>query len=157
MEASSKRIDSLVIDASIAVWAVIPTVAPLDTLNLIGGWRRRGVRLISPSLFLAESTSAIRRLVHGGILSEEEGTTALTDLLDLDIDIVQEIGEHCRSAFRWAERLDQSKAYDGFYLAIAEYVDSELWTADERLAHSARDKNINWVHWAGETATTTST
>jgi predicted nucleic acid-binding protein len=153
MEASSEQVASLVIDASIAVWAVVPAAAPFDTLKLIGGWRRRGVRLLSPSLFLAESTSAIRKLVHGGILSVEEGSTALSDLLDLDVDIIQETGEHCRAAFRWAERLEQSKAYDGFYLAVAEYADSELWTADERLVHSARDKNIGWVHWAGEAGT----
>jgi predicted nucleic acid-binding protein len=150
MEASLKQVNRLVIDAGIAVWAVVPTVASFDTLTLISGWRRNRIRLLSPSLFLAESTSVIRRLVHGGVLSEEEGTTALTDLLDLDVDIIQENGEHCRSAFRWAERLDQSKAYDGFYLAIAEQINAELWTADEHLARSARSKNIDWVHWAGE-------
>jgi predicted nucleic acid-binding protein len=150
MEESSKQADRLVIDASIAVWAVVPAVAPFDTLKLISGWRLKGIRLLSPNLFLAESTSAIRRLVQGGLFSLEEGSTALSDLFDLDVDIIPETGEHCRSAFRWAVRLGQSTAYDGFYLAVAEQNNAELWTADERLANFAREKSINWVHWAGE-------
>ncbi len=54
---------------------------------------------MSPSIFFAESTSAIRRLIYSGLISAEEGTNALT----------------------------------------------ELWTADERLAHRAEDKHIDWV------------
>ena len=150
MEESSKQVDRLVIDASIAVWAVVPAAAPFDTLELIKGWRRRAVQLLSPSLFLAESTSAIRRLVHGGVFSVEEGSTALTDLLNLDVDIIPETAEHCSSAFRWAARLGQAKAYDGFYLAVAEQNSTELWTADQRLVRLSRDNNITWVHWAGE-------
>jgi predicted nucleic acid-binding protein len=139
-----------VIDASIAVWAVVPAVAPFDTLELIREWRQRRIHLLSPSLFLAECTSAIRRLVQGGIFSCEEGSTALSDLLNLDVEIIPETGEHCRSAFRWAERLGQSKAYDGFYLALAEQNNSELWTADERLAGLCRANAVNWVHYAAE-------
>lgn len=138
------------IDAGIAVWAVVPAAARFDTLELIRRWRGRGAQLLSPSLFLAESTSAIRKLVHGGVLSVAEGSTALSDLLNLDIDIILETAEHCRAAFLWAQRLGQSKAYDGFYLAAAEHGDCELWTADERLANLAITKKIDWVHWAGE-------
>ena len=150
MEESSKQVDRLVIDASIAVWAVVPAAARFDTLELIRRWRATGVQLLSPSLFLAESTSVIRKLVHGGAFSVEEGSTALSDLLNLDIDIVPETADHFRAAFLWAQRLGQSKAYDGFYLAAAEHSDCELWTADERLAKLAITKKIDWVHWAGE-------
>ena len=90
------------IDASIAVWAVVPAAAQYDTLELIRRWWARGVQLLSPSLFLAESTSAIRKLVHGGVFSIQEGSTALSDLLDLNIEIIPETAEHCRAAFHWA-------------------------------------------------------
>ncbi len=150
MEISSTQTSRLVIDASLAVWAVVPAIAPFDTLALIRGWRKKNVQLIAPSLFLSESTSAIRRLVYHGLISVKEGTNALTDLLDLAIDIIQENDEHCRAAFRWAERLDQARAYDGFYLALAEESGIELWTADKRLACSAQERNIDWVRWAGQ-------
>jgi predicted nucleic acid-binding protein len=150
MEGSLKRADCLTIDASIAVWALIPALASFDTLKLIRQWRSRGVRLIAPGLFLPESTSAIRKLVHSEVFSEEEGATLLSDLFDLAIDIVPETAEHCRAAFRWAARLGQSKAYDGFYLAVAEEHNAKLWTADKRLVDISRENGINWVHWAGE-------
>ena len=145
------------IDASVAVRAVVPAVAPFDTLELIRGWRRRRIRLLSPSLFLAESTLAIRRFVQGGVFSVEEGSTALSDLLNLEIEIIAETAEHCKAAFRWAARLGQSKVYDGFYLAVAEQNNTELWTADERLTRLSRDNNITWVRYAGETETETTT
>jgi hypothetical protein len=37
-----------------------------------------------------------------------------------------------------SNRLGQSKAYDGFYLALAEQSNAEFWTADQCLVNSAR-------------------
>ena len=150
---SSTRTSQLVIDAGIAVWAVIPVIAPFNTLNLIREWREKNIKLISPSLFLSESTSVIRKIVYNGLISKEEGRVALKDILDLDINIIQETREHCLAAFRWAQELNQARAYDGFYLAVAEQLGTELWTTDQRLSRSASKKNINWVRWAGHTNT----
>lgn len=55
----------------------------------------------------------------------------------------------CHSAFDWAEKLGQSKAYDSFYLALAETLRAPLWTADRRLANAARQIGISWVHAVG--------
>lgn len=154
MQQSLSPGNSLLLDAGIAVWAVLPMESPIDTLQLIEDWRRKGIRLLAPGLFLSESTSAIRRLVYGGMLTANEGEIALNDLLELEIKIIPETEHHCRSALRWARRLDQSKAYDGFYLAAAEQTGSPLWTADRRLANSALTAKVDWVHWAGDYETT---
>ena len=42
-----------------------------------------------------------------------------------------------RSALSWAERLGQFAAYDSFYVALAERLGCEVWTADRRLANAA--------------------
>jgi predicted nucleic acid-binding protein len=42
--------------------------------------------------------------------------------------------------------LNRAAAYDSFYLALAETLQCELWTADRRL-RSAID--LPWVRWAG--------
>jgi predicted nucleic acid-binding protein len=146
--------NSLLIDAGIAVWAVLPIESPIDTLQLIEHWRRKGIRLLAPGLFLSESNSAIRRLVYGGMITADEGEIALNDLLELEIKIIHETEQHCRSASRWARQLDQSKAYDGFYLAVAEQTGSPFWTADRRLANSALTAKVDWVHWVGDYETT---
>ena len=42
------------------------------------------------------------------------------------------------------------KAYDGSYLAVAESLGAELWTADNRLVESLDDDSLEWIHWIGE-------
>ena len=99
---------------------------------------------------MAEGASAIRSYVHARHISIEEGRVALDDLLSMDVDLVQMDGSLCRSAFEWALRLRQARAYDGFYLALAEDHGVDLWTADRRLANAARQAGAPWVHWIGE-------
>jgi predicted nucleic acid-binding protein len=154
MQQSLNPGNSLLIDAGIAVWAVLPMESPIDTLQLIEDWQRKGIQLLAPGLFLSETTSAIRRLVYGGMLTADEGEIALNDLLELEINIIPETAHHFRSALRWARQLDQSKAYDGFYLAAAEQTGSPFWTADRRLANSALMAKLDWVHWVGDYETT---
>ena len=56
----------------------------------------------------------------------------------------------CSRALRWADRLGQSKAYDGQYAALAESLEAELWSADERLVHCLKAQGVSWAHWIGE-------
>jgi predicted nucleic acid-binding protein len=47
--------------------------------------------------------------------------------------------------------LAQTKAYDAFYLAVAEKMEAELWTADRHLSNRCRnDLGLEWVHWINE-------
>ncbi len=141
---------AIVIDASLAIWAIMPIDTEINVLDLFVKWRKSGVKPVAPMLWLAECTSAIRRLVHNKEITSEEGQNALDDLFNLTVDIIPMTDEHCRSALLWSERLDQAKAYDSFYLALSEDLNTELWTADRRLANAVHEKNISWVHWVGE-------
>jgi predicted nucleic acid-binding protein len=137
-------------DANVAVWAVIPTPPPLDPSPLFERWLQDNVHLVAPTLWLAEGVSAIRQHVHTRQLTAAQGRRALDDLLSIDIELVSLSDALCRSAFEWALRLEQSRAYDAFYLAVAEAQQVELWTADRRLANGARQIGALWVHWIGE-------
>ncbi len=63
---------------------------------------------------------------------------------------VKQVEVSVRAAFDWATRLRQKAAYDGFYLATAEHLGAELWTADHALVHNVQQIGISWVHWMGE-------
>lgn len=137
---------TIVVDANLAVWAIVPVVAPVDAIALFADWHRQGLHLVAPALWLAECASAVRRSVDAGALSEEEGRTALEDLFALEVATLPLTLQQTRLAFAWAERLGQAQAYDGFYLALAQELGAEFWTGDRQLAHGAQRSGAEWVH-----------
>jgi predicted nucleic acid-binding protein len=140
----------IVVDASVAIWALLPAVAPIDAVSRLVAWRQADTELYAPSLWLAECASAIRRYVHRGMITPQEGLTAIDDLIALDVDVAPMTHTHCRTAYAWAERLGQSRAYDGFYLALAEGLDGTFCTGDRRLANGAQQLGLSWVQWIGD-------
>ncbi|MBI5653900.1 MAG: type II toxin-antitoxin system VapC family toxin [Chloroflexi bacterium] len=44
--------------------------------------------------------------------------------------------------------MNQPKVYDCYYLALAELMNCDLWTADERFYNSVKQK-FTWVKWIG--------
>lgn len=136
----------IVVNASIATWTVLPVVADTHTTRLFVEWRQSHRQVIAPMLWLAECVSAIREIVYAGVISSNQGRTAVEDLLALEVDAVPMDHQQCRSAFEWAERLGQARACDGFYLALAQELMGELWTADQRLVNAARQAGATWVH-----------
>ncbi|MCB0054627.1 MAG: type II toxin-antitoxin system VapC family toxin [Caldilinea sp.] len=140
----------IVVDASTVIAALLPTLAPVDTLDLFTAWRRTDTAILAPPLLLAECTSAIRRYVHSGLLADEEAATALADLAALDVEIVPDTHARCRAAYVWAGRLGQARAYDGFYCALAEEVAARLYSGDRWLANTGRQLGVDWIIWVGE-------
>ena len=51
-----------------------------------------------------------------------------------------------QQALIWAEYLGQSKTYASAYLAAAEVLHADFWTADHRLARFAHQAGVTWVH-----------
>jgi len=71
---------------------------------------------------------------------------ALEQIWQIKIRDVPATLELQKQALIWAERLGQSKTYDSAYLAAAEVLHAEFWTADHRLARSAHQAGAPWVH-----------
>jgi predicted nucleic acid-binding protein len=139
----------IVIDASVTIWTLLPAMAPVDTFSRLIAWRQADAELHAPSLWLAECASAIRRYVHTGMITPDEGHTAIDDLIALDVDVAPMTDLHCRAAYTWAERLGHSRAYDGFYLALADGLGAPFYTGDKRLANGAQQLGLSWVQWIG--------
>jgi predicted nucleic acid-binding protein len=73
-------------------------------------------------------------------ISETEGLAILDDLLGAGIEFTPQ-DVLMEDAHRLARRFDCS-AYDAFYLALAQYLDCPLITADERLYNAVRASEI---------------
>lgn len=150
MRTTSLSSSSNVIDANLAVWVVLPVLARFDVAGLFTTWQRNAVSLAAPTLWVAESVSAIRATVYARAISPERGRQAIADLFELGVETVPLDPKLSQSAFEWAGRLQQMRAYDAFYLALAEERGAELWTADRRLANRAEQIGATWVHWIGD-------
>jgi predicted nucleic acid-binding protein len=140
----------IVVDASTAIGALLPVLAPVDTLELFRTWRQHSTEILAPSLWLAESTSVIRRYVHGGLLTLDEGAVALDDLAALEVTVAPDTHARCLAAYAWANRLGQARAYDGFYLALAEELSAHFYTGDKRLVNAGQQLGLSWIRWVGD-------
>ena len=139
---------SVVIDANLAVYSVLNTPHSLLATRAMELLAHRGSQPCAPGLWWYEVTSVIHRYHFAGLVSASTAYTAL-ELLTVELG-VQSIEVSVRAAFDWGTRLRQKAAYDGFYLAAAEQLGTELWTADQALVNNARQVGANWVHWMGE-------
>lgn len=85
-----------------------------------------------PAVFPAEVTSAVRRMLFAGVIPERTATDTLVALTDVTkishpfdpfIERIWELRHHV-------------SVYDAWYVALAEALDTPLFTADQQLAEA---------------------
>lgn len=138
-----------VVDANIAVKSIL---YPTDSVSAF--WEkvdRENITPCAPRLWLSETASAIRSLVAQRVLTADEANDVLRTIHGLRVEIINEDEELSMRALELAGKLGQSRAYDAFYLALAEKLVVDFWTMDERLVNRCRkDLKMNWVHSISE-------
>lgn len=118
----------LVVDASV----LAPAVGDSGSDGLRFRDRLRGETVVGPDLLRVEVASVLRRHAVAGSLTPEQADAALDDLLDFPITVFP-----TASLLRRVWELRQNlTTYDGCYVALAEFLDSTLVTADRRLANA---------------------
>jgi len=142
-------VKNAVIDANLLVSLVLPLPYSEQAQELILIRKQEGAVLSSPALWSYEVVSVLRRAHVQRILTEETLTSALGFIWDLGIQSVLPTLDLHILSLEWADRLQSSKAYDSAYLAAAELLQVEFWTADQKLAKAAQRQGVNWVHAVG--------
>jgi predicted nucleic acid-binding protein len=132
----------LVVDASFTFRLLIPGPAQAAFQGQARQWMSDGSELYAPTLWLYEMTSALCKSVRLGALTPIEGREALALAQRLGVQLIPPDESLARSAYAWTMRLNRAAAYDSFYLALAEALQCELWTADRRLSNAV---NLAWV------------
>jgi predicted nucleic acid-binding protein len=133
----------LVIDASFAFRLIFPGPHQKRCQTMVTQWQREGYALCAPTLWLYEITSALCKGVHFGQITRDEGQQALTLAQKLGVQLFPPDDAQTTLAFDWTMQPKRAAAYDSFYLALAETLRSELWTADKRLSNSS---GVSWTH-----------
>lgn len=139
------RLERVVIDANIALALAIELPYSSAARTRFAGLSSSRRRIYVPLLWEYELASALAKAAHLRLLTPDEASRALEQLLQLNLYRVAPDIELHRAALRWASRLGQAAAYDAQYLALAERLGAELWTADRSLADHADHCGVRWV------------
>jgi predicted nucleic acid-binding protein len=141
---------------STARWVCVDAsfVVPLVTRSHEGspfaqrwrGWHEVGSHPAAPTLLCYEVTNALHRYVVHGALLPNQAAAALAAALDLGFAWFGDAELH-RRALEIAGEYALPAAYDAHYLALAERLDAELWTADRKLRQAVA-ATLSWVRLA---------
>lgn len=131
------------VDANIVLPLVLE--GPVGS-TLVGLWRRweaEGRSLVAPTLLFYEIANVLRRYVVRGEINHDEALEALDAALRLQIAIHNDADLH-RRALVLSREHNLNAAYDAHYLALAERLQGEFWTADRRLYQAVQD-SLPWI------------
>ncbi len=139
--------DSLVVDSSVALkWQVSENWSDVAS-QMLTDWVSQGVNVMAPSLLTGEIANALYKRVRRGEITIGDAVASMNDFLAFDIEYVP-LRDVSVRALALAEQFALKATYDAHYLALAEREGCELWTADERLWNSVKDR-LGWVQWIG--------
>lgn len=141
----------VVVDASLAVKWLLPEEFTPEADALARLWTSQGVQMVAVHLMPMEVTNTLHQHIRRGLLSIEEAYEHLATLLTAGVQLYDAAPLHTR-ALELASELRQGAVYDAHYLALAESLGCELWTADRRFHRIAGEARYP-VHWVGDYVT----
>jgi predicted nucleic acid-binding protein len=134
---------TICVDANIIIrYLLNPDDTPIQ--NLWKTWIAKETQLVAPALLFFEVTNGLYKYQKNKAVSPEIIRKTLELSLDLPINLVNETNLHLR-AQEIATQYDLPAAYDAHYLALAEWLDIDLWTADMRLINTLKPFKLKWV------------
>jgi predicted nucleic acid-binding protein len=125
----------VVLDASVAVKLVLEEAYSQQAEALYQQTLLARQLVVAPPLLRAEVGNAIYQQQRRGTISPEEAEDALQRFLALSIEPQEPDGLYTH-AYALALQLSLPSLYDATYVALAQALGLELWTADERLLNT---------------------
>ncbi len=121
---------TFVVDASVVFKWLVPEVHSTAARRLL----EQNHAYFAPDLLYAELANITWKKVRSGYLSREQGERLMRDLTTVAVETIS-CRELARDAYSLAVASGRS-AYDAMYLALAVRLDTQMITADERLANA---------------------
>ncbi|HML23737.1 MAG TPA: type II toxin-antitoxin system VapC family toxin [Aggregatilinea sp.] len=139
----------VVLDSGILIASVFVETLTPQAKALLQQLQANQVILHAPTLLRYECIAVVRKAVYQGRISPEEGRHARNALLSYPITLHFD-RVLLRRGYDLAEQYNRPTAYDAQYLALAERLACDFWTADERL-YNAIASQFTQVNWLGRT------
>jgi predicted nucleic acid-binding protein len=139
---------TVVVDANILI-AFALADEPLHTQanQILSAWQGTQESLAAPHLFRSEITAVVRKVVYQERMTPEQGRVVLAQLLLFPMEF-HEDNALLTEAYELAVRFNRPRAYDTQYIALAERLQCDFWTADERLVNGIQDQ-LSRIRWLG--------
>ena len=129
------------LDASIVIKLIVD--AQDQALKQRFGQWEASHQLAAPTLLFYEVTNAIYQYQRHAVHSPAVTQSALRSAQALPIELYSDQHLH-QQALQLAQTHSLSATYDAHYLALAQRLGAELWTADEKLVNAVKAK-LAWV------------
>lgn len=134
------------VDASFVVRLLSRGAIAVPFIDLWDRWQDLGYTPVAPALIYYEVSNSFHRSVIAGQILPEEADQSLEDAINLNIRLYGDAELH-RQALTLARTLKLPATYDAHYLALAQRLECEFWTADRRLFNSVQ-ATLSWVKLA---------
>ncbi len=120
----------IVVDTSIALKWIRIEVYTTQAEALRDDHLRRRDTIYAPSLLVSEAASGLHRFARDGSLTQTEAIAGLDEMLAI-LRIRPVSRTIAKRAMAIANQTNVKHAYDVQFLALAERLNCDLWTADE--------------------------
>lgn len=105
---------------------------------------------MAPALWAYETTSSICKAVHFQMVTVDDAEQILVLLEDLGVQLIPPDEIYNQRVFNLTMQLKRTAAYDRYYLALAESLKCDLWTADKKFYQAAQNNGLAWVRHVSE-------
>jgi len=136
------------VDASFIVAMLTPERYTTLATARWKAWIEGDQRILAPALLAYEVTSALHRMVVQEAIKPEDSRVALQQFIAMDIEFIHLPELHIKAS-ELAKRFNRPNVYNAHYLALARHLACPLWTADERLYNTVKEK-FEWIKWVEE-------
>lgn len=146
---------TVVVDSNILIaFALTDELLHSQADRILSQWQTTETPLAAPRLFRSELTAVVRKAVYQKRISFEQGRLLLPKLLAYPIAFFED-DALLEAAYDLAHQFNRPRAYDSQYMALAQRLDCDFWTADEVLVNSTQVR-FKRIRWLGDFQPTTS-
>jgi predicted nucleic acid-binding protein len=131
---------SVVVDANVLVVLALDRRRAVAVEKLLRKWQADGEDLHAPALLRYEVASALNKAVAAGQLPLDDVAGAWERIVAVPV-VLHPLDDAVR-AIEVAQLLERRSAYDAVYVALAQALDTQLWTLDGPLARSAASRGL---------------
>jgi len=137
------KISQVAIDASFLLKLFLSEDSSHQVEDQWRSWVEGSIEVIAPTLIVFEASSVLRNKVFRGILDEVDASEMMDKIRHLELSLIY-AKELMEIAWEIGKTLKAPSLYDSYYLAVAKFFGTLLWTADDRLYRSAH-KHFSFV------------